>query len=318
MTTLHHWTIALDMSSVDKRILEYAILLAEILKPRQIDLVLVESVMDIPSLLNSELPDLRENHLKVVERQLKETAEYFVKSLDAEVRYHVYEGNPFTELLKHCRDGETDLLVMGKKPKKQGQGVVVRKMARKGPCSLMVVPHNAVVRISRIMLPVDFSEYSRDAIIKASNLCKHLPNSTMILEHVYQSADWYLDQTHETTFEVEEHLQKKETLDQKLEYYFDDKLKGFLREFELGNVKQQTKLTSHINRQDSISALIMQDAREMNADLIIMGARGKSRPLAVLMGSVAEKINRLNKKIPLLILRKKGDNTSLIRTLLGY
>lgn len=318
MTTLHHWTIALDLSSTDKRILEYSLLLAKILNPRQIDLVVVESVIDIPSVLDAELPDLRENHLKVVERQLNETADYYLKGLDVEVYCHVYEGNPFTELLKHSRDGETDLLVMGKKPDKMGQGAIVRKMARKGPCSLLVVPQNAALRISRIMLPIDFSEYSRDSIIKASNLCKNLPGSTLILEHVYQSSDWYLDQTHETTFEVEEHLQKKETLDQKLEYYFYNKLTEFLEEFKLQDIPWQTKLTSHINRQDSISHLIMQDAREVKADLLIMGARGKSSPLAVLMGSVAEKINRLSKKMPLLILRKKGDNTSLIRTLLGY
>ena len=318
MTTHHHWTIALDMSNADKRILEYARLLAGILKPRQIDLVVVESVMDIPTVLDTELPDLRENHLNLVKKQLKEKAEIYLKKLDAKVYCHVFEGNPFTELLKHCRDGETDLLVMGKKPMKQGQGVIVRKMARKGPCSLLIVPHNAAVEVNRVMLPVDFSEYSRDAIVKASNLCKSMPDSTMILEHVYQSADWYLEQTHETTFEVEDHLQKKETLDQKLESYHFNKLKGFIDEFELKDIMKQTKLTSHINRQDSISSIIMRDAHEMRADLLIMGARGKSSPLAVLMGSVAEKINRLNKKIPLLILRKKGDNVSLIRTLLGY
>jgi len=318
MTTLQHWTIALDTSTIDKRILEYSLLLANILKPRQIDLVIVESVMDIPAVLDAELPDLRGNHLSVVKRQLQETADVFMKGLSAKVYCHVYEGNSFTELLKHCRDGETDLLVMGKKAKSKGQGVVVRKMARKGPCSLLVVPYQAAVSIHRIMLPVDFSEYSRDAVHKASNLSKSLLGSSILLEHVYQSSDWYLDQTYETTFEVEEHLQKKETLDQKLENYHRDKLLDFVKEFSLNDVQMETKLTSHVKRQESISHLIMQDAQSLKADLIIMGAKGKNSPIAVLMGSVAEKINRLNKKIPLLILRKKGENTSLIRTLLGY
>ena len=317
MTTLHHWTIALDLSKTDHRLLEYSCLLAQILKPRTIELVIVESVLDIPSVLDAELPDLRTNHLTVVEKKLNERASQYLKQIDAEVYCQVYEGNPFTELLKHCRDKETDLLVMGKKPKKYGQGVMVRKMARKGPCSLLVVPQTASLDIDRIMLPIDFSDYSRDAIFKASNLCKNIPNSTLMLEHVYQSANWYLDQMHETTFEVEEHLQKRETLELKLENYYQDKLNNFLREFDLANISLVTKLTSHFNRQDSISYLIMKDAHELEANLMIMGAKGKSRPLAVLMGSVAEKINRLNKKIPLLILRKKGDNTSLIRALLG-
>ena len=317
MTTLHHWTIALDLSKADFRLLEYSCVLARILKPRRIDLVIVESIMDIPSILDAELPDLRTNHLATVEKHLSERAAQYLKQVDTEVYCQVYEGNPFTELLKHCRDKETDLLVMGKKPKKYGQGVIVRKMARKGPCSLLVVPQTASLHIDRIMLPIDFSDYSRDAIVKASNLCKNLPGSTLILEHVYQSANWYLDQVHETAFEVEEHLQKRETLEQKLERYHQDKLNSFIEEFDLGNIARMTKLTSHFNRQDSISYLIMQDAQALQANLLIMGAKGKSRPLAVLMGSVAEKINRLNKKIPLLILRKKGDNTSLISTLLG-
>lgn len=318
MTTLHHWTIALDLSNTDFRLLEYSCLMAQILKPRRIDLVIVESVMDIPSILDAELPDLRASHMAAVEKKLNERASQYLKHIDTEVYCQVYEGNPFTELLKHCSDQETDLLVMGKKPKKQGQGVIVRKMSRKGPCSLLVVPQEASLHIDRIMLPIDFSEYSRDAIVKASNLCKNLPGSTLILEHVYQSANWYLDQVHETTFEVEEHLQKRETLEQKLENYHREKLGSFMEEFDLRDIACMTKITSHFNRQDSISYLIMQDARELEANLLIMGAKGKSRPLAVLMGSVAEKINRLNKKIPLLILRKKGDNTSLIRTLLGY
>src|SRR5690606_29812421 len=44
------------------------------------------------------------------------------------------------------------------------------------------------------------------------------------------------------------------------------------------------------------------------ADLIIMGSKGKSAAAAVLMGSVADRLAQHNKTIPLLIVKDRNEN----------
>ncbi|MFP4094938.1 MAG: universal stress protein [Cyclobacteriaceae bacterium] len=316
MTTLQHWTIALDFGPADHTLLEYVKLLANILEPKKIDLIHVEPALDIPPGLDSELPDLREKHIEFLRNKLEKLVDEHLTGVATQIDCKVYEGHPFNEMLRHSRDQETDLLIMGKKAS-GGQGLIVRKMARKGPCSLLVVPETASARISHILIPIDFSEYAHECVIKATNLCRKIPGSSMTIQHVYNSADLYLNRMHETSFEVEEHLQQKATLNVKLKQYHEEKIREFVEQYDLNDIFFQTKLSPQTAIQGSVSKLIMRDAQKLNADLIIMGAKGQNSPLAVLMGNVAEKVNRLDKKIPLLILKKKGENKSLLQALLG-
>ncbi len=61
---------------------------------------------------------------------------------------------------------------------------------------------------------------------------------------------------------------------------------------------------------------IIQQAKEIGADLILMGSRGRTPSAAVLLGSIAEKLVNINNLVPMLIFKKKEENMSFLDALL--
>ena len=50
---------------------------------------------------------------------------------------------------------------------------------------------------------------------------------------------------------------------------------------------------------------------------MVIGSRGMTSAAAVFMGSVTEKLIRHNRKIPMLIVKKKGENAGLFKMWFG-
>jgi nucleotide-binding universal stress UspA family protein len=53
--------------------------------------------------------------------------------------------------------------------------------------------------------------------------------------------------------------------------------------------------------------LILEFATKIEADMILLGSRGRTTSAAVLLGSTAEKLIHVNKYLPMLIFKKKGE-----------
>ena len=63
-------------------------------------------------------------------------------------------GAGFHDLLDQLRQGDTDLILVGKS---ETNSAFVEKLARKAPCSVMVVPSGRSVAYRRILVTTDFS-----------------------------------------------------------------------------------------------------------------------------------------------------------------
>jgi nucleotide-binding universal stress UspA family protein len=62
--------------------------------------------------------------------------------------------------------------------------------------------------------------------------------------------------------------------------------------------------------------MIFNAAKSSRADLLIMGSRGRSKASAMLMGSVADGLVRINREIPLLVVKNKNENLDFFDALL--
>src|SRR5690606_9285137 len=60
---------------------------------------------------------------------------------------------------------------------------------------------------------------------------------------------------------------------------------------------------------------LLDAAKKDEADLIIIGSRGRTDSAALLIGSVAEKLIDINNEIPMLVLKKKGENMQFLDAL---
>ncbi|EMR02061.1 Universal stress protein family protein [Cesiribacter andamanensis AMV16] len=69
------------------------------------------------------------------------------------------------------------------------------------------------------------------------------------------------------------------------------------------------------NNHDPVKEIYHRAVKEQ-ADLIIIGSKGKTQTAAALMGSVADRLAHYNRSIPLLIVKDKNENIGFLEALL--
>ncbi|NQZ77897.1 MAG: universal stress protein, partial [Ekhidna sp.] len=61
--------------------------------------------------------------------------------------------------------------------------------------------------------------------------------------------------------------------------------------------------------------VILAAAQNNQVDMIVMGAKGRTAASALFIGSKAERMIRINDRIPLMIIRKKGAMAGILETI---
>ena len=146
------------------------------------------------------------------------------------------------------------------------------------------------MQIKTILCPIDFSEISAKALEYAFFLASH-HQAELLLLHV-------VDHIHEF-----EHYQILVFTPTELV----EKMKKQAYE-ELNKLTEQIKKTIKVEtvvREGKAFVEIVQEAKEKDMDLIVMGSHGRTGISHMLMGSVAEKVVR-KANCPVLIVRDKN------------
>ena len=76
----------------------------------------------------------------------------------------IKEGRPLKFLLEQIKEHETDLVIIGREPHSYISRKLPIKLARKAPCSVLIVPEDAKAEINSIVVPIDFSHHAKDAV----------------------------------------------------------------------------------------------------------------------------------------------------------
>lgn len=130
----------------------------------------------------------------------------------------------------------------------------------------------------RILVPVDFSPHSREAIQYAADLSRRY-EASLTLVHVYQPVSYVLPDGFVlyTSAQLASMLSK-----------FEEHLTEAKEEAEAaGGLRVETKLLEGV-----AFAEIVSFAQESGYDLIVMGTHGRTGLMHALLGSVAERVIR--------------------------
>ena len=312
---LKKWMVGLDMSITDYMTIRNVKKLAQGLKPEEIHFVHVHKKADIPEFMFKEIPDLIEPEISFIKNIL--TEKIMNEGLDGiKYKLEVVVGNVLAELLQYAKNEDIDMVVMAQKIKGSHSGVIFRKMVRKSPCSVLVLPDRAVDRFSKVMVPVDFSTYSQSAVDIACHISKQFEADQIEVHHIFKDAENYLNETLHTTHEVEEFLTKKGVLNEKLEQHAKFQLEKFIKGLPDFGMEIKGSL-SRISKSQTIAETTIEHVKRSHPDLLVVGAKGQSTAPAFLLGSVAESICRLNVSYPMLVVKRKGENVGLIESLLS-
>lgn len=176
-------------------------------------------------------------------------------------------------------DMKADLLVLSARRR-----ILASRVAMLAPASVLMVPEGLALELKKIIVPVDFSESSRQALRSAMNI---LPSDGSIIALAVECddepwLDWPSDHGR-----VQEHL--NEFVDQVAP------ASGITCVVEplarSSTMLHRDGITpAHRIEGADVAWTIVEAAERMSASLIVMGTRGRTKSASVLLGSVTQQV----------------------------
>ena len=206
------------------------------------------------------------------------------------VTTRVATGIPSEEVISAAREEDSDLIVVGTRGKTGLAhillGSTAERVIRGAPCPVLSVRTDSAdledervlarpVRLERILVPVDFSDCSLDALEYAVVVAQQAKASIMLL-HVLEPVSYGLDFTL-SHVRTREHVRESWT----------KRLKELTSSHQHSHVAMEFQLRGGLPA-DSI----LDSAQTLPCDLIVMGTHGRRGISHALSGSVAEAVLR--------------------------
>lgn len=154
--------------------------------------------------------------------------------------------------------------------------------------------------MKKILVPTDFSEHSQYALEVAAILAKRF-NAKLVLFHMIGISESVLSKSElEEQKEAEYYLQLAK---KKLNSFLD---KSYLKGLAIRTIIQNLKDFDEVEKV----------AKEIAADLIVMGSHGTSKVKSFFVGSNTEKVVRAS-KIPVLVIKRRHKTFDINKILLA-
>lgn len=286
--------IALNLlSDQDETTLRYVGMLSRMGLPNDVYVAHVAETLDIPDAVREAYPDALRPLDESIEHQLRYSVGSYFGDLPAntELHYLVGEGPRAETLLRWTRLKDIDLVITGSRRRDREGGTTPEKMARRAPCSVLAIPEGAPPRIIRILVPVDFSDHSRDALTKAIAIAAAAGHTELVCLHVFSVPVGYykIGKTYEEFAAI-------------LQTHAEEKY----RQFVGGLDHQGLTLRPIFEPSEKPAQRIAEVVEKERIDLILMGARGRSNSAAVMLGSITERI-LMQSTIPVIAVKQKGE-----------
>lgn len=293
--------VCLDQSSLDETLVNFASFIARANQTKKIYFTNVIRNLNIPKDVLTEFPNLIENMVEERKTQMKEIVEkYFENEKEIELAYVVKEGQLSKKILKLAHEKSADMIIVGRKVNLPGTGVLSQRLARRASCSLLIVPENAQPKIDKLLVPSDFSDYSKDAMEEAVLIAeKYGDNTEIVCQNVFTVPSGY----HFTGKSYEEFTAI-------MQMHAEINFKKFIRKIDTKNINISPVYTQ--DEDDDPVEDILAKAKEISADAIVIGAKGRTAATALFIGSMAERLIQLNDEFPLLVTRPKGKNAGIL------
>lgn len=273
--------LATDCSREAARAQEVAVFFAKTCQAKLDILTVLETPpgMDAEFQVNQVyLEQLEKEAGKVVDRVVGEAGRCGV-----ETRVSVSRGMPIEHINESARTMKSDLVVMGTRGRTGLAHVLLGSTAegvvRGAPCPVLTVRAEAAaqqpVRVARILVAVDFSDCSLEAMEYTVQAAKEFSASVTIL-HVIEPASYGLDFTLSHAGDA-----------QRTTEALEKRLGEFTALF-----KGQGIAAGHLQKSGAPGVVIPDAARSAGADLVVMGTHGRRGFSHLVSGSVAEAVLR--------------------------
>lgn len=295
--------VGLDLSKMDDILIQNTLKNLPLLHLSKLYFIHVSEDLSLPEEIAGKYPDLAMPIDEGIGKGIEAKIKSFGIPDTLEIEINVKEGYPIETLLRWAKIKNVDYIIMGRKQEMDGSSTLAKKLAQKAPNSILFFTDRLMEEpVHKLLVPIDFSSHSELTLRRIQEL---VPESGGEMEirclHIYQVPTGY----HKTGKSYEEFAEIMLQNAQK-EY------QQFIQKTKLPHYPCDFVLKDHQTNAEHI----LSSAQQQEADLIVMGSRGRTDSAAILLGSVAEKLVNINHEIPMLILKKRGENMGFLEALL--
>jgi nucleotide-binding universal stress UspA family protein len=285
--------IGLDLTEMDDILIKKTAVFAKFLGIEKCYFVHVSKNLEIPKDILEKYPDLitptDESIEAIIQNKLKEFN--FPEEIETEV--FVDEGShPLDSFLRWAKIKDVDIIIMGRKDSLPGHGVLADGVAKKAPCSILLVQEKRPIKFpKKILIATDFSAHNH-LIYEFAEQVADTIGAELVPLHIYEVPNGY-SKTGKSFEEFADIMKENAKAD----------FKKFVSKHNHPELECETIL----NEGKNPGNIILEFATKIDADLILLGSRGRTTSAAILLGSTAEKLIHANKYLPMLIFKKKGE-----------
>ncbi|MFC1866745.1 universal stress protein [Thermodesulfobacteriota bacterium] len=294
--------VGVSLNQQDGASIRYAAMVSRLAESEKITFLHIASTPEVEADVCELYPDLRQScddsTTQEIERLVKQ---HYDGHPDTRLKCEAVEGYPLVELLRRAKDEEIDLIIMRKRKGDKISGNLSTKLARKAPCSVLFVPEGTKSWYSNILVPIDFSENSKDALDVAIAFALAGDTKQIHCLNIYHVPTGY----YKTGKSYEE-------FSEIMKGHAEERYQQFIKNINFKGVTPIPKFRLEDRPAKGIWEEVL-EAREVN--LLIIGAKGRKAGAGVLLGSVAEHLIQTT-KVPLLAVKKKGTGLGFLEALL--
>lgn len=294
--------VALNLDDADTMLIRYAGFISKMAKSSDVYFVHVSNTFEIPEEIKKVFPQiLSPVDLAAKDRMKEEVEQHFNGHKDAKLWFESLEGQVLGNLIACTKNHEIDLVITGHYINKAPSGQCLsEKLARKAFCSVLIVPENSKIRFDDILVAVDFSEHSLVTLDVGTAFAKAARQPYIDIINTYYVPEGYYKTG--KSFEEFAHIMEKNAY---------ERLEQLLEKSDLKGI--DTKAAFRLNS-DVVDG-ILKYSDEVDAHLIVVGARGRSGDIAaILLGSITEGLIRKLHR-PLLAVKEKGKGLNILEAL---
>ncbi|MGF1449355.1 MAG: universal stress protein [Opitutales bacterium] len=283
----------------DAAIVQYASKVSHLAQSQRVEFIHVAAKVDVPTELKQRYPWLMEPIDEAARQRMEQTVQAHYNGYEgAKMSVEVVDGIPSQLVLERAKTDDIDLIVAGHS---EDDGLLGTKLARKATCSVLTVPAKANPEFERVLVPLDFSKYSNNAIDVAAAFGQAQGLQALHGLHVYS-----------VPVGAHRAAMNKEDFARDLKAHCERTFNDFLKKANCHGLQVESLLVES----PLVPQAILSAARQNKADLIVLGCRGKDSFTAALLGSNTEAILR-EATIPVVAVKEKGTGRALLQTLLG-
>lgn len=306
MDPLNNLLVGLDLSDMDETLIRYTAFLCSNPTITYVSFVHVKKETDVPDEVFDSFGGRSKDGDEAVSQHLSnQIATHFAQLPHVRTEVIIKEGSALKEMLQLTKEQQTDLIIVGRKLRLHGSGVLSKKVLRSGRLSVLFVPETAEPKLDRMVVSIDFSEYSMLALDQVLHSAITRPNMEITCLHVYDVPTGYI------TLGI-----SYEDFEVRMRHFAEEKFEKVVSRFPELRERATLKLVKQ-EQLDDVGDIIVLEAKRARADMLTIGAKGKSAAALFVLGSVTEKLLDKDADIPLLVFKRKDESIGFLDALIG-